>query len=391
MSEEGESRRGNEGGGSLPPDGRKCYKCGESGHFVRDCAEYWRVRAQGRTFVPLRLRTTQTRTGSTNTSGEYMNSRRSRSTDSGNERSMENTDSLIRDKFLQVAEERRERVECEREIERRRLEEEVKRAKELKRALREEQRLQREEERDARLMRIIRGEMRKEREEEIERYELRGGRSSKTTSRADANNEEKESLRRMIALKTLGMEETEDEELLALPRQAAKLDLLEKRKRGPDIAVGDSPPMTTPEKRSNTKLSEEAKARIQSIKGEQAKEVATSSTPSKIDLSLKHIMASCGPGGRETFEKERQDFYDALNIEELKEACRREKVAYGKRELAIKRLITRRSVVAYDPSNIPLPVTPRTTTRTSKGVAIKEEARPVSSESDDSFSDDDSE
>ncbi|GBG80854.1 hypothetical protein CBR_g31409 [Chara braunii] len=304
---------------------------------------------------------------------------------------MENTDSLIRNYFLQVAKERRERVEREREIERSRLEEEAERAKELKRALREEQRLQREEERDARLMRIIRGEMRKEREEEIERYELRGGRSSKTTGRADANNEEKERLRRMIALKTLGMEETEDEELLALRRQAAKLDRLEKRKRGPDIAVGDSPPMTTPEKRSNTELSEEAKARIESIKGEQAKEVATSSTPSKIYLSLKHIMASCGPGGREKFEKEYQDFYDALTIEELKEACRHEKVAYGKWELAIKRLITRRSVVAYDPSNIPLPVTPRTTTRTNKGVAIKEEARPVSSESDQSFSDDDSE
>ncbi|GBG83127.1 hypothetical protein CBR_g36745 [Chara braunii] len=238
MSEEGESRRGNEGGISLPPDERQCYKCGESGHFIRDCAEYRRALAQGRTFVPSALPTMQTRTGRTTTSGENLSSRRSRSVESWNERNTENTEMLMQEYFIQMAEEKRERIEREREAERRRLEEEARRAKESRRALREEQRLQREEERDARLMRIIRGEMRKERDEETECYEYKGKRPSKMACQAEANNEEKERLRRVIALRRLAMEETEDEVLLALRRQAAKLDMLEKRKRGLDLPVG---------------------------------------------------------------------------------------------------------------------------------------------------------
>ncbi|GBG79944.1 hypothetical protein CBR_g30208 [Chara braunii] len=183
----------------------------------------------------------------------------------------------------------------------------------------------------------------------------------------------------------------EDEELLALRRYTAKLDLLEKRKRGPDLPVGNSPPLVTPENKLSSRLLEEAKGRIEMLKGDQAKEVGTISTPSKIDLSLKHIMASCGLGGKEKFEQECHDFYDALTIDELKEAYRREKVAYENRELAIKRLITRRSAVAYDPSAIPLPVTPHVMTRSGKGVVIKEETKPVISDSDDSFSDEESE
>ncbi|GBG74026.1 hypothetical protein CBR_g17737 [Chara braunii] len=293
---------------------------------------------------------------------------------------MENTESLMREYFVQMAEERRESIECDREAERRRLDEKAQRAKETRRALREERRLQHEEERDARLIRIIRGEMKKNHEEEVEHHEYRGKRPGKKAGKTDANSEEKVRLQRLIAPKTLGMEETEDEELLALRRKAAKLDLLEKRKRGPEVQVGNRPPMTTPEKRTNTRLFEEMKAKIESVQGEPAFASASTSTPTKIDLSLKHIMAACGPGGREKFEQDCQDFYDALHIEELKEACRREKVINGKRELAIKRLITRRSAVAYDPSNIPLSQTPRVTTRTTKGVVIQEpeEGRPES-------------
>ncbi|GBG84681.1 hypothetical protein CBR_g39056 [Chara braunii] len=224
-----------------------------------------------------------------------------------------------------MAEERRERLERDREAERQRLEDKARRAKEMRKALREEQRLQHEEERDARLMRIIRGKMRKDREEEVERYEYKGKKLGKKACKMDANSEEKERLRRIIALRTLGMEEIEDEELLALRRQAAKLNLLEQRKRGPEIQVGNSPPMTTPEKRTNTRLFEESKARIEAIQGEPALASSTTSTLVKIDLSLKHIMAACGPGGRDKFEQDCQEFYDALTIEELKEACRREK------------------------------------------------------------------
>ncbi|GBG87889.1 hypothetical protein CBR_g46189 [Chara braunii] len=240
-------------------------------------------------------------------------------------------------------------------------------------------------------MRILRNEFRKDKESETERDDYKDKKPVKSNSRADALNEEKERLHRNIAQRTIGLEEMEDEELLALRRYAAKLDLLEKRKRGPDLPVGNSLPMVTPEKKLSSRVSEEAKGRIEMLKGDQAKEVGTTSTPTKIDLSLKHIMASCGPGGKEKFEQECHNFYDALTIVELKEACRREKVAYGYRELAIKRLITRRSIVAYDPSAIPLPVTPHVTTRSGKGMVIKEETKSEIFDSDDSFSDEESE
>ncbi|GBG70669.1 hypothetical protein CBR_g7970 [Chara braunii] len=240
-------------------------------------------------------------------------------------------------------------------------------------------------------MKIIRHEMRKEREDEEECYEAKGKRQAKIASREEAVNEEKERLRRWIAQQTFGKEEAEDEELVALRIPAAKFKLMEKRKRGPEVLIGNNPPMTTPEKRSSTRLSEEAKMRIETMKGELIKDTATSSTPTKIDLSLKHITAACGPGGKEKFEHDCQEFYDALTIDELKEVCRREKVTYGNRELAIKRLVIWSSAVAYDPSNIPLPMTTLVTKRSSKGVLIKEEAKRDTSESDQSFSKDDSE
>ncbi|GBG77602.1 hypothetical protein CBR_g24049 [Chara braunii] len=392
MSDEGESRHGNEGGGAPPPYGRRCYKCGEGGHLIRDCAKFWRARAQGRPFVPLAPPATQTRTRRTTTTGtENVNFRRSRSADSGSERSGENTDALMREYFVHMVEEQRERIEREKEAERRRAGEEAQHEKEARRAAREEQRLRMEEERDARLMRIIRREMKKDKEEDEECYELKGKRQVKMASRVETANDEKERLRKWIAQRTIGKEESEDEELMALRRQAAKLELMEKRKQGPDVPIRNSPPMTTPEKRTSKGIFEEAKTHIESMRGDLMKDIMTSSTPSKVDLSLKHIMATCGPGGKKKFEQDCQEFYDTLTIDELKEACRREKVAYGNRELAIKRLVIRRSAVAYDPSNIPLPTTPHVTTRSSKGVTIKEERKPDTSESDQSFSEDDSE
>ncbi|GBG65459.1 hypothetical protein CBR_g51053 [Chara braunii] len=328
-----------------------------------------RTAAQGRTFVPTALPTGQTRTGRWTSGGDNPMTRRSPSTDSGGERSdgADDTNALMCEYFVQMAEKHRERVEREREEERRRLEEEARRVKESRRALREEQRLRHEEDRDIRLMWILRSEFRKEQEGDLERDECKGKRPAKSFSRNDGINEEKERLRRSIAQRTIGIEEMEDEELVALRKQAATLDLLEKRKRGPDLPVGNSPPIVTREKQSSTRLSNEAKARIELLKGDLTKEAGMSSAPSRIDLSLKHIMASCGLGRKEKSEQECHDFYDAVTIEELKETCRREKVAYGNRDLAIKCLITRRSAVAYDPSTILPPSTPSVATRASKG------------------------
>ncbi|GBG64589.1 hypothetical protein CBR_g45646 [Chara braunii] len=297
--------------------------------------------------------TGQTRTGRSTSGGDIFLARRSCPTDSGGDRgdSTEETNALMREYFVQMAEERRERVKREREEERRRVEDEARRAKETRRALREEQMLRYEEERDIRFMRILRSEFKKDGAGSTDREIYKAKKLARTFGRTDALIEEKECLRISIAHRTFGMKEAEDEELLAFRKHAAKLDLLEKRKRGPDLPVGNSPPIVTPEKKFNTRLSKEAKARIDALNSDPLKEGGMSSTPTKIDLSLKHIMASWELGSKERFEQDCHDFYDALTIDELKEACRREKVAYGNGDKAIKRLITRRFVVAYDPSS----------------------------------------
>ncbi|GBG71683.1 hypothetical protein CBR_g9096 [Chara braunii] len=238
MSEEGDSRRGTEGGGGMPRDGRKCYKYGEGGHYIRDCADYWRAKAQGRPFAPSVISTGQTRSGRSTSGSDSFGFRRSRFAESGGDCN-ERGDSTDEKYFMQMVEERRERIEREREEERRRVEDEARWVKETRRALREEQRIRHKEERDVRLMRILRSEFQRE-----------GARSADKGKKPVRAIEKR--LRRSIAQRTFGMEEAEDEELLALRKQAARLELLEKRKRDPDLPVGNSPPIFTLEKRSNT-------------------------------------------------------------------------------------------------------------------------------------------
>ncbi|GBG86385.1 hypothetical protein CBR_g41380 [Chara braunii] len=399
MSTGSDSRENMEGGGSggLPPDNGRCYKCGEGGHFIRDCMEYWQAKALGRTFVPSTQTNTQTRGRSVTPNMNTM-ARRSRSAESGGEREIvgDDTNSLMQEYFVQMAEERRFRVERETEEARLRAEEAERRAKENRRLLQQEERLKLEEERESRLLRIIRSEiMQKDREEEKERYERKGKGFARTIGRNDAIEAEKERLRRLIAPEILDTaEEVEDEELRTLRRMAARMNLIEKWKRSPDTPVGNSPPVVTPEKKANTKLTDESKTRIEILKQELGTDPGTTSTPLKIDQSLKHVVsASCGVGGKERFEQNCHGFYDFLTIDELKEACRRENVVYGKRDLAIKRLVIRRSAVAYDPANIPLPSTPRTGARNTRGMTIREVKENVAtdfSDSDASYSNEES-
>ncbi|GBG59601.1 hypothetical protein CBR_g49865 [Chara braunii] len=300
----------------------------------------------------------------------------------------------MREYFIQMAEKRRLRVERENEEVRLCKVEEERCAKENRCLMRQEERIKLEEERDTRLLQIIHSEMRKHEEDKRERYERKGKGAARTIGHSEAIEAEKERLRRLIAPEALeAADEAKDEELRTLRRMAARMNLIEKRKRGPDLPVGNSPPVSTPEKKANTKLTEESKARIEVLKQKLGTDLGTASTLTKIDLSLKHITASCGVGGKERFERDCHDFYDSLTVEELKEACRRERVAYGKRELAIKRLVIRRSAVAYDPANIPLPSTPKTVARSTRGVVIrevKENAATDFSDSDASYSNDES-
>ncbi|GBG63760.1 hypothetical protein CBR_g39304 [Chara braunii] len=310
--------------------------------------------------------------------------RRSRSVESSGERERadtEDTNTLMKEYFLQLAEERRERMEQEAQEERRRNEEAVRLEKEKKRLEKLREKQQYEEDRDARLLSLIDAKIRSDQEERRNHGEMVGKQGKKVNELGETIEEEKERLRRTLALH----ESFEaDEELLLLRKQAAGLriqDKLEKRKRGKEVAIGNSPPMITPEKRSNTTMSDESRRRIEELRSAPSGEPQTSGTPRKIDLTLKHISASCGPGGKERYEAEVRNFYDALTVEELKEVCKREKVIYGKREMAIKRLVIRRVATAYDAAYIPLPATPKMTTRSAKAAPENVKTEDTSDES----------
>ncbi|GBG76592.1 hypothetical protein CBR_g22471 [Chara braunii] len=208
--------------------------------------------------------------------------------------------------------------------------------------------------------------------------------------RSETKAEEKERLKREIALAET---KEEDEELQRLRKRAASLRITEKRKRGPEASIGNSPPMVTPSK--GQRLSTEAKQRIEEIRYSQSGKLDSSSLLEqvrKLSLSMKHVTAGCGPGAREQYEADCLELFEALTVDELKEACKKEKIGYGKREVAIKRLVTRRVLQAYDPINVPLPVTPSGAKRSTKtGQKPGSKALPASDISDDEDEDSESE
>ncbi|GBG64327.1 hypothetical protein CBR_g41528 [Chara braunii] len=159
-----------------------------------------------------------------------------------------------------------------------------------------------EDERDARLLRIIRSEIRIESNTENERVPRRIRKLVRRNERDETLEEEKERLRRTIALHQ-EEDAVEDEELILLRRRAAGLVISDKRKREKEVVIGDSPPMITLTKRQRTTLGTMPKLRIEEIR--ENRKAATSFSPvpvGKIALSLKHILAGSGPSAREKYE-----------------------------------------------------------------------------------------
>ncbi|GBG65622.1 hypothetical protein CBR_g51505 [Chara braunii] len=191
--------------------------------------------------------------------------------------------------------------------------------------MKQEESFRMEEEQDARLLRVIRGEMRKDSEDNYSRSNTRRkGTKMKSMEPSESASEEKERLRKFLALCgkfNIDDDDTSDEELKLLLQRTAKPLLKsvinEKRKRGPEVNIGNSPPMVTPEKKASTRPLEETKTTIDELRNTKIG-LKDLGTPRMIDLSLKHISASLGVGGREKFERECCDFYDALTIDELK-------------------------------------------------------------------------
>ncbi|GBG60214.1 hypothetical protein CBR_g3458 [Chara braunii] len=303
---------------------------------------------------------------------------------------VDDTNALMREYLVQNVADKKAKREKDEEVQKKRKEEAALSEKKRKKLMKQEERFRMEEERDARLLRIIRGEMRKDSEDNYSRSNTCRKGKMKSTELSESTSEEKERLRKFLALcGDIDHDDTSDEELKLLLRRTAKLVINEKRKRGPEVNIENSPPMVTPEKKASKRPLEETKTKIDKLRNTKIilKDLGT---PRKIDLSLKHLSTSFGVGGREKFEHECCDFYDALTIDELKEVCRRKKVSYGKRELAMKRLVIRRSVVAYNLAYLPLP-TATTSKGKSKSICSKEVPEDSSTVDSESEEDDEDE
>ncbi|GBG72634.1 hypothetical protein CBR_g12208 [Chara braunii] len=346
--------------------GKTCYKCGEADHFANVCEEYQDAKARGVTFVPPPPRPRQGRT-----TAMQEGQQRSLPADSSANRSGSTyTDRLMREYFLELAEERRAKKEQEAREQEERQAKEIHLERERKRLERLEERKRYEDQRDARLLRLVRVEWGGSMRQAPERKERK---KEKVNERGETVEEEKERLRREIAIQP-SSEEEEDTELILLRRRAARININDKRRRDPEKATMESPPSTTPRKGQRTgvmadargirpELGTEAKKRIEEIKSSEAGRTVSASTilepVGKLSLSMKHVPAGCGPGDREKYEEDCRDLFEALTIDELKEACRNEKISYTNRDMAIKRLVTRRRLKAYDPINLPLPESPK--------------------------------
>ncbi|GBG72495.1 hypothetical protein CBR_g12066 [Chara braunii] len=353
--------------------GKTCYKCGEADHFANVCEEYQDAKAKGVAFVPPPPRPRQGRT-TTIQEGQQQ------SLDSSvNRNGSTYTDRLMREYFLELAEERRARKEQEAREQEEKQAEEVRLKRERERLERLEERKRYEDQRDARLLRLVRVEWGGSTKQATERKERR---KEKVNERGETVEEEKERLRREIAMQP-SSEEEGDTELLLLRRRAPKININDKRRRDPEKAMENSPPLTTPKKGQRTglmadargirpELGTEAKSKIEEIRSSEAEKTVSASTilepVGKLSLSMKHVSARCGPGDRERYKEECRDLFEALTIDELKEACRNERISYTNRDMPIKRLVTRRRLKAYDPINLPLPESPRVVPKIPKSV-----------------------
>ncbi|GBG58967.1 hypothetical protein CBR_g24317 [Chara braunii] len=315
--------------------GRTCFRCGKPDHFANVCEEYWDARDKGIPFVPPPPPYARSgRTMATDTE------RRSHSADNyGPRRETDEMNSMMRTYFFEMAKEREEAKQRATSEEAQRKEEAAKKELEKKRLQELEEKNRAEDERDARLLRLIREEIRHDSENENDHAFRARRKVIKRNEGGETVEEEKERLRRAIALQE---EDEEDAELILLRRRAAGLEINEKRKRGKEVAVGDSPPMITPTKGQRTVLGTTSKLRIEELR--EAGHMASTSSPiaepvGKIGVSIRHVTAGTVPGARAKYEEEIRVVYEALTIEELKEACKNERIS---RELeAVERTLIR--------------------------------------------------
>ncbi|GBG77326.1 hypothetical protein CBR_g23656 [Chara braunii] len=201
------------------------------------------------------------------TSSQDSGARRSHLVESSGDRTIpEDTKALMKEYFLQLVEERRERIEKEAREERKRVEEGTRVEKEKKRLERLCEKQQYEEDRDARLLSLIDARMMREQEDRRSQGETVVRPTKKVNEFGETIEEKKERLRRTL---TLQESFDADEEFLLLRKKAVGLRIQDKRKHGKEVAVRNNPPMTTPKKRTLTTLTDESRRGIEELQNVQ--------------------------------------------------------------------------------------------------------------------------
>ncbi|GBG87461.1 hypothetical protein CBR_g45519 [Chara braunii] len=144
---------------------------------------------------------------------------------------------------------------------------------------------------------------------------------------------------------------SDDSEIEALSEHTTRLNINDKRKREPDLGVGDSPPVVTPVKRTTKRGVLDPKKLLLNYRHPPLKKPS----PKKKTLGTgsatrrRKIPASPGVLGKLRYVQENLRQLGGLNMEELRAICRSEEVAFEGKKMDILLAITeKRAYVAYD-------------------------------------------
>ncbi|GBG69986.1 hypothetical protein CBR_g4814 [Chara braunii] len=143
---------------------------------------------------------------------------------------------------------------------------------------------------------------------------------------------------------------SDDSEIEALSEHTTRLNINDKRKREPDLGVGDSPLVVTPVKRTAKRGVLDPKKLLLSCRHPPLKKPSPKrKTPGTGSATRRRkIPASPGVLGKLRYVQENLRQLGGLNMEELRAICRSEEVAFERKKMDILLAITeKRAYVAY--------------------------------------------
>ncbi|GBG72839.1 hypothetical protein CBR_g12406 [Chara braunii] len=362
--------------------GRRCYMCSSPNHLIRDCPMKGNG---GRNYDDGRQRDTEESRDYGRRRGrdyEYEGRRRydkRGGREEGGRTTRRHEDANEWDRrgrsFSPGREARRKQEKEDRRLadEQRRVEAQEQARREEHRRLREEEKKRQQRERDKGLVKLLEVKLVANNSTLREEFGLKLTRKDRRPKK-ETKSAEKRRLREEIARAQGAASEPEeagesDEELNDLRAQAAQLKIAEKRKRGKEKVVGDSPPMTTPakgarcyihpvEKQTGGITIGREKGRTVTLKS--VYDATTSAEKTRKNWVEAKEEGEAGPVQRATFWSEKKRHYMTMTLHELKKVCKDEGIKVAPtttKEKASSDLADRRTKLK-SAAGIPLPKSP---------------------------------